>query len=115
MRRNRAILVALLGLVVVLLIASQIALPAIAASQAEKRLTENGGEASAKVSAFPALRLLFGDGDRIEAEASGLDLELEERQKVLERLDGFGEVDVRIDDSTVGPIEISSFRLVRKA
>jgi hypothetical protein len=99
--------------VVVILVASQLLVPGIAERQTEDRLEAGGGTASVSLSAFPALRLLFDDGSRFEARARGLDLDLNQRVDVLDRLDGFSEVDVLIDDLIAGPLEVSSFQLTR--
>ena len=99
--------------VVVVLAASQLFVPEIAERQTEDRLEAGGGTASVSLSAFPALRLLFDDGSRFQARASGLDLDLNQRVNVLDRLDGFSEVDVLIDDLVAGPLEISRFQLTR--
>jgi hypothetical protein len=105
-----------IGLVVALLalgVASQLLLPGIAEDLVEDRLTDGGGDADVSVSAFPALRLLSDDGSRFEARASGLDLELSQQTDVLDRLDGFDDVNVSIDHFDAGPFKVSSFALVR--
>jgi hypothetical protein len=106
-------LIALLGVVAVLLVASQFALPELAESQVEGRLEEGGGTARAEVDAFPALRLLFDDGDRLQARGEGLALDVSERQRVLERLDGFDTVDIALADFSVGPFELNGFVMTR--
>ena len=96
-------------------LAGQLALPTIAERKVEDRLTEGGGEAEVTLSALPAARLLFSDGERFEVEAGGLDLGLDRRVEVFDRLDGFGEVDVAITDSQAGPFALESFELRREA
>jgi hypothetical protein len=105
--------IALITAVVLILVASQLLVPGIAERQTEDRLEAGGGTASVSLSAFPALRLLFDDGSRFEARASGLDLDLNQRVDVLDRLDGFSEVDVLIDDLVAGPLDVSRFQLTR--
>lgn len=107
---RRALIVAALA-AAALLVAAQLALPAIAEREVTERLTENGGEASASISALPATRLLFGDGDRLEIHGSGLELELDAQTEVLSRLDGFGEVEIELSDLVAGPFAIASFAL----
>jgi hypothetical protein len=106
--------IAVIAAVVVVLVGSQLLIPPIAERQTEDRLTAGGGDASVSLSGFPALRLLFDDGSRFEARGSGLDLDLNQRVGVLDRLDGFSEVDVLIDDLVAGPLEVSSFQLSRE-
>ena len=101
------------AIAVALLVVSQFAIPGLAESEVEDRLTEGGGDADASVSALPAVRLLFGDGDRLQVEGSGLDLELDQETEVFERLDGFGEVEISISDFRAGPIAVRSFDLAR--
>lgn len=102
-----------LGVLVALAVISQFALPGLAESQIEDRLTEEGGRAEADLSAFPAARLLFEDGGEIDVSGSGLELELDEDPEVFSKLDGFDEVRLAISDSTAGPLDIASFDLSR--
>jgi hypothetical protein len=115
--RRRPTLIALSLLAVILVAAvvvSQIAVPGLVEHRIEDRLTERGGSALVTLDAFPAARLLFDDGDRIEVRGTGLDLELEEeRPEALERLDGFDEVRVTLDDTRAGPVDVHSFELTR--
>ena len=103
------------AVVVFLLVGSQILIPAIGARRIESRLTEGGGTADVTLGAVPALRLLFGDGERFQVEANGLDLALDRRGSVFDKLDGFGVVDIAIDDSKAGPFELQSFHLTRES
>jgi hypothetical protein len=109
----RVVLIAIAAAVLLLLFVAQLVLPDFAERGVEDRLTEGGGEAEVSVSALPAARLLFGDGDRFEVSASGLDLDLDERVEVFDKLDGFGEVEVAIADTVAGPFEVESFELTR--
>src|SRR5215210_4598577 len=81
------VVVLILGVLAVLLVASQLALPAIAEHQAQGRLEEGGGRADVEVKSLPALRLLFGDGDRFEAVGRGLRLDVNRRGGDFDRLD----------------------------
>ncbi|MDQ3758419.1 MAG: hypothetical protein M3331_00530 [Actinomycetota bacterium] len=101
--------------VVVVLIASQLFLPGIGEGVIEDRLTENGGVADASLSATPAARLLWGGGDRVEIDATSLELEVTpaEDPVVLDDLDRFGEVEILIRDSQVGPVDLDDFVLIR--
>ncbi len=79
------------GLLVFLAVASQILVPSLGERKIEERLTEGGGSAEVTLGAFPAARLLFSDGERFEVSARDLDLELDRREQVFERLDGFSD------------------------
>lgn len=99
--------------VVALLVASQLFLPPLGERGVEDRLTEGGGNADVDLSAFPAARLLFDDGDRFEVRAEGLALDVAQRVGVFDRLDGFDDVEVLISDSVAGPFAVESFTLTR--
>jgi hypothetical protein len=97
-----------------LLVASQFVIPPLVEHHIEGRLTEGGGSADVSVSAFPAARLLFGDGSRITVHGEGLDLGLPEPGgSVFDELDGFDRVDVSLHDLRAGPFSVSSFDLTR--
>ncbi|MBA2256392.1 MAG: hypothetical protein H0W05_04185 [Thermoleophilaceae bacterium] len=100
---------------VLLLVLSQLLLPGIGEGAVEDRLTENGGAADVSLSAKPAARLLLGDGDRIEIDATGLDLEIARANDpvVFDDLDRFGDVEIVIADSTVGPVRLEHLVLSR--
>jgi len=107
---------AILGAAVVLvLVVSQLFLPGVGEGVIEDRLTENGGSAAASLSATPAARLLWGDGDRIGIDATGLDLEVttSEDPVVFDDLDRFDDVDIIIRDSSMGPVQLENFVLTR--
>jgi hypothetical protein len=95
--------------------ASQLVIPPIAEHRIEDRLTDGGGSANASLAAFPAARLLFGDGKRISISGTGLDLGLEQRTDVFDKLDGFDQVDVSLADFRAGPFAVASFELDRPA
>ena len=101
------------GIVVFVLVAAQILLPSFGERAIEDRLTENGGSADVTLGSVPAFRLFFGDGERFDVRARELELDLDQQEPVLERLDGFASVDVSIADSTAGPIDLQSFELHR--
>jgi hypothetical protein len=108
------ILLWLAAILVVVAVVAQFALPAIAANRIADRLTADGGSASVGMSAFPAVRLLFGDGDRISVRGENLTLTpSSDRASALGRLNGFGHVDVRLTDSTISPISLRTLELRR--
>jgi len=112
MSRARWALIAA-GVVVFVLVASQILIPAIAERKVENRLTAGGGTATVTVGAVPALRLLFGSGERLEIDGHDLNLPLNVDQHVFDKLDGFGIVDVALANSKAGPFELSDLTLTR--
>jgi hypothetical protein len=102
-----------LAVLVVLLIGTQLVIPPIVSNQIEGRLTDEGGTASATVKAFPALRLLFHHGDKLDVEARGVDLRLTVAGGSLDKLDDFDEVNVVLDRTTIGPFTTDHLVLSR--
>ena len=102
-----------LATLLVLLAVCQFVLPPLAERRVSDRIEENAGTARVSIDAFPAPRLLFGDGDRLSVRGSGLEVDLSEQRRVLERLDGFDSVDVRITDMRADPLEVDEFELAR--
>lgn len=115
MRRRsvRYVLIAA-GLLVVVLVVTQIVLPPILASRVEDRLTKGGGVAHVDLDSVPALRLLLHDGDRFSLTGSGLDFPLNRGEAVFDKLDGFDSVSVRLVDVTAGPFTVKRFDLTRR-
>ena len=103
--------------IVVLLIVSQLAVPPYLEHRAEKRLTSKGGHASVNIDAVPAVRLLFGDGHRIEVRGDGLRVELlasNTSNQVFDELDRFDQADVRLSRMSAGPFAVRNVTLARK-
>jgi hypothetical protein len=95
---------------------TQLVIPGFAERKAESNLEEEGegGTAVVDVKAFPAVRLLWGSGDRFEARGRGLTLDLDQRtDDPLGRLSGFDEVDIQLEDLTTGPVDVQSFSLIK--
>jgi hypothetical protein len=103
------------GVLALLLLVSQLVLPWLAEGEVEDRLEDRGGDASVSLSAFPALRLLFDDGDSFNVTGEGLRLDPQRRLEAFERLDGFDEVSIRLDKLEAGPLELDSFVLERRS
>jgi hypothetical protein len=102
------VLVALFGV-------SQLVIPTVAEHRIEDRLTDGGGTADVSLQAFPAARLLFGDGTKLSATGSGLDLPLQQQGSVFDKLDGFDRVSVNLTAFHAGPFAIANFDLTRPA
>jgi len=99
--------------VVALLVLAQLLLPAYLEERIAGRLTEEGGTAEVSLSAFPAVRLLAGEGERFEVRGRGLRFVPGRGEQVLGRLDGFDEVSLELDDLSAGPVEAQRFTLDR--
>jgi hypothetical protein len=111
---RRLVIVALVLLAVLGI--SQLVIPPIAEHGAEDRLTVAGGTADVSMSAFPAARLLFGNGSRISVTGRDLDLTSESTTgDVFSNLDGFDRVAVNLDHFRAGPFQLARFDLTRAA
>jgi hypothetical protein len=110
------ILVAVAIGIVVVGAVTQLVIPGFVERKIESNLEERseGGEAVVDVKAFPAVRLLWGSGDRMEIRGRGLAIDLAQRtDDPLGRLDGFDEVDIDLEDLTAGPVDVQAFSLVK--
>ena len=97
-------ILALLAVLVIAAVATQLIIPRVAETQTEDRLTKDGGTAEVNIEAVPAVRLLFDDGDKLEVKAQEVDIPIDDIQgKSFKEFDGFNEVDVRLALSKVGP------------
>jgi hypothetical protein len=109
---RRAVIITLL-ILVTLAVASQFVITAIAERQLVDRVVEGGGTATVSLSAFPAVRLLWHSGDRIQVHGRGLEAELDTGSNVFHELDRFHDVDIEMVDVKAGPAQVNSFRLER--
>ena len=110
------IFVAIVVGVVVLAGVTQLVIPGFVERNVESNLEEHsdGGEAVVDVKAFPAMRLLWGSGDRMEVRGRGLAIDIAQRtDDPLGKLDGFDEVDIDLTDLTAGPVDVQAFSLVK--
>lgn len=94
---------------------SQLVIPPVAEHRIEDRLTDGGGTADVSLQAFPAARLLFGDGSKLSVTGSGLNLPLHQQSNVFDKLDGFDRVDVNLTRFLAGPFAVANFDLERPA
>jgi hypothetical protein len=93
---------------------TQVILPRVGENRVKDRLTKDGGTASVTVTAVPAIRLLFDDGDLLEVRARRLNVPIRDlRGGSFKEMDGFDEVDVRIVNSRVGPFSADRIVLER--
>jgi hypothetical protein len=110
----RWVIAAVLAVLVVVLVGTQLALPPIIGSKIADRLTEQGGTAKASVHAMPALRLLFRDGDRLTVDAYGVEIPVNSLAGgSMSKLDGFDDVSITLSKSRVGPFSADEMHLDR--
>jgi hypothetical protein len=112
------IFVAVVVGVVVLGAVTQLVIPGFVERKIESNLKErsDAGDVVADVKAFPAVRLLWGSGDRLEVRGRGLKIDLAQRtDDPLGQIDGFDEVDIDLTDLTAGPVDVQAFSLVKSS
>src|SRR4051812_50144930 len=102
---------------IILLVATQLVLPAIVERRVERELTKNGGHARVHLSALPAPRLLFKEGDSLKVRATGIVTPEGggNGNGGLSDLDGFDSVDIQGIGLHAGPLPSSRLTLRRGA
>jgi len=95
-----------LGVVLVLLVAAQIALPRIAAGRISSRVGRYGKVQSVSVSAWPALKLLWGKVDSVKVRAGSLALSTTQAAKLLWEARGVDTMDLSASSVKVGPLQV---------
>jgi hypothetical protein len=118
MHRMAILAVVAAGLFIVL-IAIQFVLPPIVEHRVERELTKHGGHARVHLSALPAPRLLFKEGDSLEVRATGIVTPAaggdgNGNGNGLSDLDGFDKVDIQVIGLHAGPLTISRLNLTRR-
>jgi hypothetical protein len=102
------------GLIVALLVGAQLALPALAEDRVAGELEDFGARPEVQVSAFPAVKLLWGRADRVEVRMSRARAEGSARlADELERTKDADEIDVRVTRLAVGPLTLRDARLTK--
>lgn len=110
-RAARPVLVGAAGLVIAVLVASQFLLPAVIERRIADDLEQFGPRPQVDVSAFPALKLLLGQADRIEIDAPAARVD---STALLDELTGTGDVDkveARIGQLQIGLLNLSEVRI----
>lgn len=101
----------LAGVALLLLVAAQLILPSLAANRLRDELSVHGRVESVSVSAFPAVKLLWGEADSVRIRMSVLHTAVTQSGDLLARGHETGELDVRIAAATVGPLALHDVRL----
>ena len=110
-RRNARIGLSLAGAVLVLLALAQLLLPRIAASRISSKVGRYGGVQSVSVTAWPAVKLLWGSVDSVRVKAGHLSLSPAQAAKLLWEGRGASRIDVAAESVLVGPLRLSDARL----
>lgn len=108
------LLLGLTGAGVVLLGLAQIFLPKLAASKISARVGKYGEVQSVQVSAWPAVKLLWGDADSVKVTATRLSLSPAQTGKLLEEARGVDHLDVTARSAREGPLSVSDVALRKR-
>jgi hypothetical protein len=95
------------GVVVLLLVLSQLFLPGIAGDRISSRLSRYGHVRSVEVTAWPAVKLLWGEADKVRVRAEDLNLALPQTGHVLGEARGADDIDMSAARVRVGPLVLS--------
>jgi hypothetical protein len=113
-RRNTRIGLSLAGAVLVLLALAQLLLPRIAASRVSSKLGRYGAVQSVSVSAWPAVKLLWGSVDSVRVRAGRLSLSPAQAAKLLWEARSADRLDVSASSVQVGTLRLSEARLRKR-
>jgi hypothetical protein len=112
-RRARRIAAWLVGALALVLVLAQIFLPKLAASRISSRLGHYGKVDSVSVSAWPAVKLLWGHADSVTVRASNISLSPARTAKLLWEARGLNDVDLTVAALAEGRAQLSDVH-VRK-
>jgi hypothetical protein len=113
--RGRRLALSLTAAAFVLLVLAQLALPRIAASTISSRISRYGSVVSVRVSAWPAITLLWGSADSVQVRARSLALEPAQAAKLLWESHGIARMDVSAEHVKVGALALSAATLTKRA
>jgi hypothetical protein len=115
-RRGRVALLAAGG-VAVLLVVAQLVLPSLAASRIKHRLDERGSVSSVKVSAFPAVKLLWGHADDVEVRMDAFRAPAGTPGggvgDALDRVGAVGRLDLSVGTLQAGPVTLRDLQITK--
>ena len=102
------------GALLVLLLASQIALPRIAAGRIRSKLGRYGRLTSVDVSAWPAVKLLWGEADTVDVRAGALAMSPARAASLLWEARGLGRIDFSAQSFAIGKLRLTQARLSKR-
>ena len=108
MGRGGRIVAGLAGALVLVLVLAQVFLPSIAASRISSRVGRYGDVHSVSVSAFPALKLLWGKADTVTVRAGRLSISPSQTAKLLWEARGVNKLVLSSPRVREGPLVLSN-------
>jgi hypothetical protein len=112
--RGRRLLLGLALAALILLGLAQLLLPRIAASTISSRVGRYGKVQSVSVSAWPAVKLLWGSADSVRVRVRSIALEPAQAAKLLAESHGVGRMDVSAEHVSVGPLALTGATLTKR-
>jgi hypothetical protein len=112
--RAGRIAVGLAGAIALALALAQLLLPRIAASRISSRVGRYGNVLSVHVTAWPAVKLLWGDADSVKVTAGSLNVSLKQTSKLLQEARGVNELTMTASSAREGPLRLSDVRLAKR-
>jgi hypothetical protein len=106
--------VAVAGGVLLLLVLAQVLLPKIAASTISSRLKKYGSVQSVSVTAWPAVKLLWGSVDSVRVRARALKVSPAQTAKLLWEARDVSELDLTASRAQEGPLQLSDVSLRKR-
>jgi hypothetical protein len=110
----RRLLISLAGVALVVLVLAQVLLPRIAAGEISSRVARYGSVESVKVSAWPAIKLLWGQADSVQVKARSLALEPAQAAKLLWESRDVTREDLSAEEVKVGSLQLSDATLHKR-
>lgn len=104
----------LAGAVLLVLVLAQVLLPRIAASMVRSRVARYGRVTSVSVSAWPAIKLLWGSVDSVRVQAAALALSPAQLAALLGEATDVANVDVDVARVRLGPLALSDAKLTKR-
>jgi hypothetical protein len=101
----------LAGAALLVLALAQLLLPRIAAGRISSRVGRYGTVESVSVSAWPAVKLLWGSADSVHVRARRLSLSPAQAAKLLSEAKGTASLDLSAQTVKVGPLQLSEAHL----
>jgi hypothetical protein len=105
---------ALVGVVLIVLVLAQVLLPRIAASVISSRVARYGSVESVSVSAWPAVKLLWGQADSVRVKARRLALEPAQAAKLLWESRDVASEDLSAEEVQIGALRLSDASLHKR-
>lgn len=99
-------MLAAIGVVLLVLVVAQLALPGIAAQRVRDQLSKSGTVLEVKVSAFPAIKLLWHHADSVVVRMASYRAPVSDLSQTLAGTGDAGSVDASVNVLRVGPLTL---------